>query len=204
MHVPRITLGIVIFLVQLFLLINVDWIYGEYARAAEHVLIVYLILTIGVMSALGKGLPVIAVTPFTLAGFFIAFFITAFLVLALPTTFIGSFEAIKLAMGFGLLHGFVKAFDEEIVFRYLLPKVARLGDAISSLLFGFFHFGIFMMFGLTWYEAIIPVVILTGLGYLWAKMRDNKYIGLLGSTGSHYAFNLGAFKILEKIIPVMI
>jgi len=114
-------------------------------------------------------------------------------------------------MGFGLLYAFVMAFDEEAVFRYLLPKVAGLGDIVSNIFFGLFHF--FVLYAETsilldagkiteimqWSIITFDVITLVGLGFVWAWMRDHAG-GIIGSTGSHFAYNCAKYGVLTALM----
>jgi hypothetical protein len=123
----------------------------------------------------------------------------------------GSIEAsvaVQMAFGFGFLHAFVKAFNEEVIFRQILPIVAGLGDIISNVLFGIFHIAVvisqlsLLKMPVTFWTVAAPVGILVVLGFLWAKIRDR--FGLMGATGSHFAYNLGVMQLLPKVFGVVV
>ena len=190
----RFAVGIFIILAQLFVYVNADYIYGPYAGVVKNVLLVYFILiavfspyVIQILQKIG---------PQDIPSFSIGFLLTAAVMLVIPNVFSVTGEVEKgltLALGFGFLHGLIKAFDEEIIFRGVLPKImggSRYADMVSSVIFGVFHLAvsganIFVMF------------MLMGLGFVWSLMRDR--FGLMGSTGSHFAYNLAALKVLPKI-----
>lgn len=204
---PKITLGVFILLTQLFLFINADYVYGPYAPAARTTLQIYFVLLGITMAAFAAGLPKIPIE--SIVNFFLMFLLTSGAVLLLQP-FLGgtlsSFENIRLALGFGFLHAFVKAFNEEVVFRFILPITAGLGDVISNIAFGFFHLAVIVAnltaqgLAVSYASVLLPVGLLMLLGYLWAKMRDR--FGLMGATGSHWAWNLGALGILKGALGI--
>lgn len=203
--------GIIVLLLQLFLWIGADYIYGAYAETVRNVLIVYFFMFLLVRVTLGGKphalsekeswfnfiLMFILTSVILLAFSFIPGMVsTAELTIALPSTLIAAMGVT--ALGFGALHAFVKAYIEEDVFRSALPIKAGLGDIISSILFGIFHFAVLVTVrGLTPVQALLPIAVLIGLGLLWSRVRDG--FGILGATGSHFAWNLFAFGVLGKI-----
>ena len=115
----------------------------------------------------------------------------------LPLVTIFPQASIETALGFGALHAFVKAYIEESVFRDALPK-AGLGDVISNVLFGMFHLAVLTTVGgLTYLQALLPITVLIILGLVWAGVRN--IYGIMGSTGSHFAWNLFAYGALPRI-----
>lgn len=191
---PKIAVGIVIIILQLFVYVNADYIYGPYAGMVKNVLLVYFVLmamfspvVIQILQRMG---------PADIASFSVAFIITAAVMLVVPVASItGEVEkGLTLALGFGFLHGFIKAFDEEIIFRGALPQLmggSIYADVISSIIFGVFHLAVSG-------ANIFVMLLLMGLGMVWALVRSR--FGLMGSTGSHFAYNLAALKVLPKII----
>ena len=192
----RLTVGILVTLIQLFLYINADWIYGPYADQARNVLLAYFILTTVVLASFAVKLPTLDVGEKGLYNFFVGFVLTSVFMLLIPKALqarLASIETTAMALGFGLLHGFVKAYNEEIVFRGILPKALGGGlyaDVLSNILFGLFHLAVT--------GASLPAIFLLSiLGMIWAFIRNR--IGLMGSTGSHFAYNLGVMGVLDKI-----
>lgn len=189
-------------MLQVLLFLGADFIYEAFAPMVRNVLIIYFILYLYMMSTAGaeiKNLKITSAMPFVL-GFFITFIILSFI---RPMTganlLIGQVENIKIAAGFGLLHGLVKAYIEEVVFRWILPIQAGLGPVVSSVLFGVFHFGVYAMQGIV--QSIPIIMFLMGLGFVWHLIAwhvkiGGKPLGIMGSTGSHYAWNLIALNAL--------
>ena len=199
----KLSLGLIILIIQAFLWINAEWIYGSYAEVVRTTLTIYFILFIIVALPFGRKIPtftsgVSGLSKF-LAGFFLMFVIVSLLLIGKVFTAaeLASLEAVKLALGFGLLHGFVKAYIEELVFRYFLPFAAGLGDFISNILFGVFHASVAFMSGNP--APISTVVFLIVLGFVFSIIRGkgNKGLGLEGATGAHYAYNLFALGALS-------
>ncbi len=199
MVVPKIkfAVGLFVILVQLFLYVNADYIYGVYADMVRTVLVTYFFLlalfspiVIQILSGIGlQDIP----------NFSIGFILTAVVMLVVPAMFLvtGQLETgLSMALGFGFLHSMVKAFNEEIVFRGVLPKImggSIYADIISSVTFGVFHFAVT---GVNW----MAMFLLMGLGFVWVLVRNR--FGLMGSTGSHFAYNLGVLGVLPQLIGV--
>jgi len=193
---PRIkfAVGIAIILLQLWLYINADYVYGPYAGIVKNVMLAYFILLALLSPFVIKIL--MDIGPKDIPNFSIGFITTAIVMFAIGsiTLITGEVEGgLALALGFGLLHSFVKAFNEEVIFRGVLPKIMGGGlwpDIISSVLFGLFHVAVT---GAAWYA----IIFLSVLGFVWAMMRN--YIGIMGTTGSHFAYNLAALGVLPKL-----
>jgi len=195
--IPRIkfAVGIAIILLQLWLYINADYVYGPYASIVKNVMLAYFILlallspfVIQILMDIGfQDVP----------NFSIGFVITAIVMFAIGsiTVITGEIEGgLTLVLGFGLLHSFVKAFNEEVIFRGVLPKLiggTMVADVVSSIVFGVFHVAVT---GASWYA----IIFLSILGFIWSQMR--RYIGVMGTTGSHFAYNLSALGVLPKLL----
>ena len=111
--------------------------------------------------------------------------------------FAGEVESgLTLALGFGFLHAMVKAFNEELIFRDALPSIiggkAKLlyVDIVSSVAFGAFHFAVSG-------ASLLVMAFLSVLGFIWSQVY--RRFGLMGSTGSHFAYNLAALGVLSKV-----
>ena len=202
----KITVGLIILFLQLFLYINSEYIYGVYAAEARQVLLVYFILITMVMASFATPLPTITAQPQDMMFFVLGFVATGIAVMLLPvrTAQLATFETVKLALGFGLLHSFVKAFNEEAVFRSILPRMmggGTIADIASNVLFGIFHASMLQLQVaagiLTQSAALVAVFVLFVLGMVWAQVR-NRW-GLMGATGSHFAWNLAALGLLGQI-----
>jgi membrane protease YdiL (CAAX protease family) len=195
------TVGILILLVQLFMFVNLSYFYGPYAEAVRPVFLAYFIL-LAILSPFVIRVLLQIAQPQELGNFAIGFILTAVVVFVVPTIIAGavSVETLKLAVGFGFLHAFIKAFDEEIIFRGVLPKLLakghvflglNWGDVIASVLFGVFHLAVS--------GASIPAMLfLMVLGLVWCLVRNK--LSLMGSAGSHFAYNLMALGVLPKLI----
>ena len=199
--------GFIILLIQLFLWISASYIYGEYAETVRNILIIYFFMFLITRVTLG-GRPAGMSPRESWSGFLLAFVFTSAILLALGFAS-GLFEVASLtevtpaavgvtALGFGALHAFVKAYIEEDVFRSALPQAAGLGDFVSNILFGLFHFSMLMTVGGLTLETIwLPIIVLISLGMIWSVVRN--HFGIMGSTGSHFAWNLFAFGALTSI-----
>ena len=206
MNRPKgLTIGLVVLIMQLFLWVNVNWIFGGYAPAVEKTLLLYLLmqaLTLAVYGGtLGTDRPSEGILNFII-GFSVTSMVMLPLVFVAPgvTAFLASFEIVVAVVGFGMLYAFVKAYVEELVFRDILPLRAGLGDIPSSILFGLFHASALMLAipPKTGMEIIMGFVVLSCLGYIWAKVVRDR-IGILGATGSHCAYNMWILGILASL-----
>jgi hypothetical protein len=203
----RFAVGIFILILQMILYLSADYIYGPYASVVRNVFLTYFILLALLSPYVLKTL--LEVGPNDIPSFSIGFILTVIPLVLLPLgikLFTGQIETgLQLALGFGLLHSLVKAFDEEIIFRGALPKIIGIGTPamiVTSVLFGIFHFGVLMLQVqqglLTLTNAVYGMILLMGLGFVWALVA--KKFGLLASTGSHFAYNLSAMGVLNKIL----
>jgi len=200
---PNTIVGILILVITAYLFTQADFIYGVYAEQVRSVIMIYA----GLLAIMSPFIlkDVLSIGVYDLSNFALGFLITAAAVLAVP--FIGTFlipgqiqEGLVLALGFGFLHSFIKAFFEELIFRGGLPRILRrvtvnplYPDIISSVLFGIFHWGVT---GVGIPEALILMV----LGFGWAKVRD--LFGIMGATGSHFAYNLAVMGVLSQIVGI--
>lgn len=196
--IPKIKLavGIVILIAQLFLYINAEAIYGVYADTVRNIMLAYFML-LAMFSPF--VIPILLKLNLDdIPGFSIGFILTAIVMLIIPFARItGEVEkGITLALGFGFLHALVKAFNEEVLFRAVFPRI--MGNTIwagiiSSILFGIFHLAVTGV-------SIIAVIFLSCLGFVWYLVY--KRFGLMGSTGSHFAYNLAVLGVLPTLIGI--
>lgn len=191
----RVSVGIVIIIVQLFLLVNASWIYGETAPQMEKILTMYLIMQAVILAAFAVRMP--QLERFRQESAFkglIVFLGASLILVGVPATihlFLGGlFSEIKIIAGFGLVHGFVIAYTEELIFRHILPKVAMLGDIMSSTLFGVFHIAVY-------HTTPLAMILLMALGFGFALIRDR--FGMMGAVGAHVAWNWKVLGVLDKI-----
>ena len=202
MALPKIkfAVGIAILFTQLFLYINAEAVYGPYASMVRNVMLAYFVLLAVFSPYVIKIL--MGIGPKDLPSFSIMFAMTAVIMLVVGGSIVlitGEVEkGITLALGFGFLHGFVKAFNEEVIFRGVLPmimggsvKASIYVDVISSVAFGVFHLAVTGV-------NIYAMIFLSALGFVWAMVRNR--FGIMGSTGSHFAYNLGVMGVLPVIL----
>jgi membrane protease YdiL (CAAX protease family) len=123
--------------------------------------------------------------------FLVASIVFSFIPTSVASGFMGSIST--KALGYGVLHSFVIAYGEELVFRGLFSKF--LGGVWSSILFGLFHFGI------TGYviKSVLALILLLGLPAYYIS----KKVGLLGAVGYHFAWNMKAMGILDIVLKGM-
>ena len=222
-------MGLFVLVTQLLIWIAADALFGQYAVQVKEVLLIYFIaLLISMFGAMAAGKPNIlriSGDRETLTNFLLGFMGTsAFLMVLVGAG--GAFgqlftqAAVDIPLGvltvtgisFGIYHGLVKAYVEEVIFRQILPRmlgvgaitkrtifgIFRFGDLFSNILFAAFHLAVLTgPLGLTLAQSMAPLLLLFMLGMAWSKLRD--VIGIAGSTGSHLAYNLFALGILGSV-----
>lgn len=206
----KLGLGGFIFLMLLFFWINAEAVYAVFADEIRQVLLLYLIMLIGLLAVFREELPGRGEGAGGLAKFALFFAITYPVALAITTFLtpqgslvatIDTFERLALAIGFGSLHAFGKAYVEEASFRgVLMKRLGQAGPILSSIIFGIFHANLafrnasqLVAAGELAQVAVIPYVLqvfmfLTIIGFVWALVA--RRFGLLASTGSHTAWNM--------------
>lgn len=200
----KITVNIFLLLLIAFAFVASDWLYGSYASVVRNVMITYFILFLLVKAFTGAPIPMMGVSFPELGAFGIGFIITAVIVWFLPVGSVGELtsDTLRLAFGFGILHGFIKAYIEEAIFRGMLMK--RIGIMLSNISFGFFHVGVIILtltsmgLAVTFTAVAVPVLTLTALGFIWSFMAQR--FGFMSAVGSHLAYNLKAFGVLGTVI----
>ena len=202
------TLGVALLVMMLFLYVSSDWIYGVYSELVKNVLVVYFFLFVMIHASLGTPISLLNADILSVSYFSVGFILTVIfmypLAMVLPAGVLASVETVKLSLGFGLLHGFVKAFIEEDVFRGVL--LSRIGLYPSNILFGLFHVGIIIMTKSSMGQAITltsvaaPVVVLVLMGFIWSYLA--KRFNLMAAVGSHFGYNLGVLGLLPKVVGV--
>lgn len=194
------SIGVVVVLIWLFLFTQAELIYGQWAIQVREIFTLYIVMFLIFASAYRKGMPGRNEGLKSMIPFGIMAVLT--LVIAIPFSWVvtsASMEFVTIALGFGLLHSFVKAYIEELVFRYYLPLVVGLGDVLSSILFGLFHLSVTYMTGNP--APVQTILLLMGLGYFWSLVRrlfqsQGIGAGIAASTGSHFAWNLVALGLI--------
>lgn len=206
-NLKKLNVGVIVLIIQAFMWISADFVYGQYAAMVREVLLIYFILFLIVRVTLGGKVSTVRPGA-SWASFIIAFILTSVAVMAFGLIG-GAAEVASLtshipqaavgvsALGFGALHAFVKAYIEEDVFRAALPRMAGFGDIISSVIFGAFHLSILIMQGMILQLALIPMAVLVVLGMVWSQVRN--HFGIMGAVGSHFAWNLFAIGVLFGI-----
>jgi len=194
---PVVSLGAIVVVITLFLWLGADVFFGQFAPTASKIILMYLILLVSIGFVFRAEMPVITLHPKNLIYFSIS--VGTILVVGIfPSVFFSSFEPLTF-ISFGFLYAFVKAFIEEVIFRWVLPVTVGLGAIVSSILFGAFHFGVLMITGAPLQTVIIAMIFLSILGYVWCRMRDvvgkNNPNGLMVTTGSHFGYNLIALGV---------
>lgn len=205
----KLSTGLLILIAQVFVWISADWVFGAQAEIARQIMLIYFVFWLVVRTATGTTPAAMKVKEHGLVNFLLMFIITAvaLIVLSMALPMLGSLSGsleITIAtvsvgtLGFGILHGFVKAYIEEDIFRDALPR-AGLGDVLSNIIFAMFHLAVFFTvynFGIM--QALGGAITLFILGMVWSQVRNN--FGILGSTASHLAWNIFAMGALGMLI----
>ena len=183
------TLGITVLILQLFLFISADWVFGASAEIAKEILLIYFILQIAVYSTM--GVPEIFYRPLSeMRTIFLYFILTVIVASFLKATVImgmmASFEPLRAVAGFGFIYIFVKVFTEETIFRDLLPK--QVGHKVAQVLFALFHVAILSVkFAPSIVQMLIGLVFLYVLESIWYRIYLTG--GAPASIGSHAGWN---------------
>lgn len=194
LRVATISVGVIILLLQLFLLTNAEKIYGNDAPKARKEIEFHLFLQMAILSAFAIPLPTINVNPTSFINFIVGFTIFSVVVLIIPKFIPSMMGSVAVtALGYGIIHSFVKAYTEEVVFRAILPSVG-LGTILSNVLFGVFHL-------LATDANIAAMLFLTALGFVFTFFK--RYLGTMGAVGAHVAYNSWVMGILDKVFGVV-
>lgn len=182
-------LGIAVVLIQLFLYINADWVFGEIAPVAKNTLLVYILLQTVVIAVSGKRPEIVSGSFDRIWNFVLIFLVTAGILIVVPWVVEGWGLGATSSIPFMILQAFAVAYTEEIVFRGILANM--LGDITSNVLFGVFHTSV--------YGASVPLIIIAvAIGFIFAVIRSK--FGVMGAAGAHTAWNLKAMGILDALI----
>jgi len=207
---------VIIILIHIFLIFNADLAFGVLAETARNILLTYLLVVAAITAIFDVKPFSVQVGAIGLQYFMIGFVMTSVaLILVSPlftATTAGSISTLVTAVSLGFMYAFVVAYDEEIIFRDLLPKKLHIPDIVAQPLFGLFHAAALsavlsqriaagaVQEAMFWPLLLLGFVTLTALGFIWAAMRDR--ITIYGSTGSHFAYNLFSYGILFTLIGV--
>ena len=184
---PKVSLGLIVLLLQIFLFVNSSLVYGAAAEVIRDSLVVYILMQAFIFAAFDKKLPTVSLSAGSVRLFFMSFAIAGLFFLLLPVVILGGIEDIIVGLGFGIFHAFVIAYTEEVIFRWVLPIQLKLGDLWSNVLFGLFHLAV--------YNAnIVAVLFAIVLGFVFSAIRAR--FGLMSSIGVHTAYNFKALKLI--------
>jgi len=199
MKMQHINIGAVVVLITLFLWLGAPFFFGEQAAdAAGRIIMMYLLMLLSVLVVFRDEMPVIPFNAKSITIFIITGTITTIALVSMKAVlFLSSFEPI-VALSFGFLYAFVKAFIEEVIFRWTL--VRRFNPVIASLMFGGFHFGVLVVFGVPFTTLLVAIGFLSALGFAWYMLSSwygkGSPIGLMASAGSHFGYNLVALGVI--------
>lgn len=186
--IPKLSLGLFVLLLQLFLFINADAFYGASAEAVKDIILVYLLLQVSVIAITGFKPELMKTGIEGVWRFAFIFLVSAFIFLVFPPVKFGfTFQSL---IGIVIIQCFVVAYTEEMVFRSMLPAIMK-SDLWAAGMFGLFHFAVY---GASWIGIIIAVI----FGLAFAFIRDK--FGIFGAVGVHTSFNLKSLGILDALI----
>lgn len=188
----RISIPLVVLILQLFLFISAPTIYGAGAQTAQALLLTFMFMTVA--GAVFTGIrPDALKSQFKPLNFFIFFIGSTLLFIALPFPSRLSLFAtlgVASAVQYAIIQSFVVAYTEETFFRGLLPQFLG-NDIIPAVLFALFHYSVsggsigFMIFAFV-------------AGIAFSYIRD--FFGIYASIGVHSAFNLKALGVLDQLV----
>lgn len=187
----RIGISLVILLLQLFLFISADKIYGSYAGVAKNLLIVYMLMVVAVIAITG-------VKPETTKDignfwwFFVFFIFASVVLLMFKVNTPAGISGVSMFWGLGLIQAFVVSYSEETVFRGILPQ--WIGDIYSNVLFGLFHWAVSSSL---WFMLVAIIA-----GFAFSFIRDK--FSIYASMGVHTAWNLKMLGLLDPLLKGMI
>lgn len=198
-----VTFGVMIVILELILLTNTSLFFPiEEVANVQRVMMIYIIMQLMAMMLLftikRTQSDIFSLTTYQgLFQFFLGFLVTGVIVLvAVPASIAASFEPlalVKISLLGTILYTFIRAFVEEFLFRDTLEEI--IGRYPQAALFGMFHFAVLSIGGAAFLSVLVGAFFLFVLGIIWSYMKDIKIFGILGSTGSHFSYNLHAFGI---------
>lgn len=183
----KLSIPLIVLVLQLFLFISAPRIYGAGAGTAQALLVAYMLMTVSVIVFTGIK-PEMVKGAFNPLGFLILFIGSSIIFLVFPKFLGFSTLGVASAIQYGIIQSFVVAYTEETVFRGIFPKF--FGDIFSAILFGLFHWAVSGSF--------IFIIFATFAGLLFALIRDR--FGIYASIGVHSAFNLKALGLLDQLV----
>lgn len=179
-------IGAVVVIALFFLLVNADPLFGAFSGQAMQTLTIYSILLIGSIALFRSELPLINAGISKLFVMILTFAVTLLITASIPASLLSSIDPVKaLTAAAGFAYGFIKAFVEEVVFRNVMMN--RIGLEFQAVLFGIFHAAVLIAQGFTGATLLLPVMVLTLLGYIWGILK--KHVGIEAAIGSHVGWN---------------
>ena len=191
-----ISLGVVILLVQLWMLVNTDILFGEQARQWKDVIIVYLLLQVTVFAIPDLRSKLLNI-PFWKG--FVKILLFAVITIALLSTSITFLHPTALAgisrgvLGLILLHGFIVAVIEENIFRHWLGSIRRFGNLKQAAVFSAFHYSVY-----SGNIISLSFIFLLGLALYWIKMKWSPTTDL-ANIGCHWGYNVFVLGLLPLL-----
>ena len=196
-RIKDVNLGILVIVVQLFMLINPSVFFGKNPDEFQWVMMLYIaIFTVSMAIPDLRSMLFTTKVRDAFPKFIKHFLVTYFGVAILGTLFVSSnfsplFNPFHLGFGIAMLDAFYTAVVEETFFRRVLPRY--LGDHIVHFLFAIFHYTVY--FGNIF--AFVMMYVLS-MFWLWLKRRTSKKTGV-ANIGSHAGWTL-ATRIFQDVV----
>ncbi len=171
--IATIPLLIVSLVIELFLLVDGSYFFGNLWSSYEPVLTLYLIISSGLMAfAYGMGKSLLSLTFFDALMFFVpAFLITGIAIGQFTTGFLSSYTTNYIVVQI-IFQIFVVSITEELMFRGILIKY--IGVIPQAILFAVFHLVAYTtLYGLNISAFISAFIMGILLGYIVYFMSKN-------------------------------
>lgn len=210
----NLTLGVGLFIVFLFLYINVTVFYTGNVTFVQNLFTAYFFLFIISFIIFRLQFPNILSDPKRILVFVVAFFAGAIAIVALPhfpATIVGSIaDQIHAVAAVGFIQSFVAGYIETLVFIYAIYKVIPnrvTSFIVSNALFVLFHMSvIYSKVVSTGINPLIPVVSLLILNSVFQLVYryagGDKKAGIEAAIGVHTAWDLGTYGLLLPLLGI--
>lgn len=189
----KITAGFMIAILQMFLFLNADFIYGAYAPTARNVILFELLLVIVLVVFSNYDVGLLFRGPEDVTNAIVVFLAASFALSVLPAVFLkmAQVEAtvIVASVAWLGLHAITIAFNEEVAFRGILDAFFPM--PIQSAMFAVFHVGVKG-------GNLLTLLVLFALGAMLTVIR--RRFGLLASVSAHFVWNLKALGVLDTLM----
>lgn len=189
----KMTAGFIISIIQIFLYLNADFVYGAYADVARNIILSELLIVIVLAVFSRFDLTLLFRGPQDVTNAILVFLGASFALTLIPFALFSEaqIETATIVAGVGWigLHAIVIAFNEEIAFRGILDSF--LPPIVQSGMFAVFHVGVKG-------GNMITLIVLLALGMIFTYIR--RWFGVMASVSAHFAWNLKAMGVLDMLM----